>query len=144
MTASRSSEELVRCFVVAIERLERDGEAEPLVRLYAADATAGNVRSEDTYRGHERIHAFWTRYRKSFGAATSRLRTVVCDDGGAALEWETEGHGPGGPFRYRGVTLLTIRDGLIARSCAYFDPAPLGRSLVADPAGRGGEPPAEG
>jgi ketosteroid isomerase-like protein len=131
-----TTEEVVRRFVVALGRLERDGDVEPLVRLYADDGTAGDGSHPETYRGQPGVRMFWTRYHRSFRVVASTVHTVVCDERGAALEWESVGTGSGRPFRYRGVTLLSVRDGRITRSCAYFDPASLVRRPLVDPAPR--------
>ena len=49
---------------------------------------------------------------------------MIAGDGGAALEWESEGALPtGAPIRYRGVSLLEFAGDRVKRFRTYYDSA---------------------
>ncbi len=124
------SEQIANEFIQALWTLEETKDAGPLTALYTDDASVGNVIAPDQYRGPDGAKTFWTEYRGSFDTAKSKFRNVIATDGGAALEWTTEGTSfSGSPFFYSGVTILEIADGKVSRSSAYFDPSALGRQM---------------
>lgn len=117
-------------FIEALQTLENGRDAEPLAALYADDAKIGNVVSSEKFHGPAGARQFWTEYRGTFGTVKSAFRSVIAGDGGAALEWTTEGtSAEGRPLQYAGVTILEIEGDRVTRSAAYFDPAALGRQI---------------
>jgi len=125
-----ANRDLAQRFIDALGRLEQDGDAEPLVQLFADDCTLRNAASHRVFRGREDVRHFWREYRGSFRDVRSRFRSVAPSDGTVALEWSTEGTAPdGNPIRYEGVSILEIDGSRIRRFHAYFDPRRLGRQL---------------
>ena len=124
------SEKVANAFIEALWTLEETKDAGPLTALYAENASIGNVLAPDQYQGPDGAKTFWTEYRGSFETAKSKFRTVIASEGGAALEWTTEGTSfSGSPLSYSGVTILEIDGGKVTRSSAYFDPSALGRQM---------------
>jgi ketosteroid isomerase-like protein len=74
---------------------------------------------------------FWgAKYRDTFGEVRSTFRNVFTTEGGAVLEWTTEGTANDGtPVNYDGVSILEIDGEQITRFRAYFDAGQLGRQL---------------
>lgn len=112
-------------FIDALQRLERDGEVDALVELYAPDAVAGNVLRVDAFSGTDGARTFWTAYRDQFGEIASTFANIVEGDDAAALEWSSTGTINGRDVEYRGVTVLESAGGALRRTCAYFDPTAL-------------------
>ncbi len=124
------SEEVAKKFIGALRTLEDSKDVEPLAALYAEDAAVGNVIAPDRFHGQDGAREFWTEYRGTFETAKSTFRNVIAGDGGAALEWTTEGTSfEGQPFQYAGVTILETEGDRVTRSSAYFDPKALGRQI---------------
>lgn len=124
------SEKIANEFIQALWTLEETKDAGPLTALYADSASIGNIIAPDQYHGPDGAKTFWTEYRGSFETAKSKFRNVIASDGGAALEWTTEGTSfNGSPLSYSGVTILEIEGGKVTRSSAYFDPSGLGRQM---------------
>ncbi len=124
------SDKVAKAFIEALWTLEETKDAGPLTALYAENASVGNVIAPDQYRGPDGARKFWTEYRGSFDTAKSQFRNVIASDGGAALEWTTEGTSfSGSPLSYSGVTILEIEGEKVTRSSAYFDPSALGRQM---------------
>ena len=124
------SDKIAKEFIDALWTLEETKDAGPLTALYAAGASVGNVLAPDQYQGPDGARKFWTEYRGSFDTAKSKFRNVIASDGGAALEWTTEGVSfNGSPLSYSGVTILEIEGEKVTRSTAYFDPSALGRQM---------------
>ena len=117
-------------FIEALQTLENGRDAGPLAALYTEDAKIGNIIAPEKFHGQEGARQFWAEYRGTFSAVQSAFRSVIAGEGGAALEWMTQGtSAEGRPFHYAGVTLLEIEGGRVTRSTAYFDPAALGRQV---------------
>ena len=124
------SDKIAKEFIDALWALEETKDAGPLTALYAENASVGNVVAPDQYQGPDGARKFWTEYRGSFDTAKSQFRNVIASDGGAALEWTTEGTSfNGSPLSYSGVTILEIEGEKVTRSSAYFDPSALGRQM---------------
>ncbi len=124
------SEEVAKKFIEALRTLEDGRDVGPLAALYADDAAVGNLIAPDRFHGKDGAREFWAEYRGTFETAKSSFRNVIAGDGGAALEWTTEGKGfEGEPFSYDGVTVLEIEGDRVRRSSAYFDPKNLGRQI---------------
>lgn len=112
-------------FVAALARLERDGDVQPLVDLYADESVSGNVLRVDAFSGPAGANEFWTSYREQFGTIESTFDNVIENDGAIALEWSSTGTMQGRDVAYRGVTIVEVAGDRIVRSCAYFDPTAL-------------------
>ncbi len=117
-------------FIQALRTLEETGSPDALCALYADNAAVGNLLAPDKFAGPEGARQFWTEYRGTFRAVRSEFRAVIASDQAAALEWTTVGTAyDGASLRYEGVTILEATDGKLSRSCAYFNPAQLGRQM---------------
>jgi ketosteroid isomerase-like protein len=112
-------------FIDALQQLERDGDVEALVALYAADGVAGNVLRVDAFSGVDGAREFWSAYRSQFGEIASTFANVIEADDAVALEWSSTGTINGRTVEYRGVTVVESAGGEIRRTCAYFDPSAL-------------------
>lgn len=117
-------------FLDALAVLEREGEVEGLVALFADGAEIGNVVSPRRFSGPEGARDFWTTYRATFGEMRSTFRNVFEAESRAALEWTTTGASPDGkPIEYAGVSILEMDGDRITRFWAYFNPTLLGHQL---------------
>lgn len=118
-------------FMRALQAFEADGRPEPLVELFADDAELSNLTHAE--RGRDGARKFWEDYRSAFGSVRSEFTAVTVGDGGAALEWASDGTLPtGAPIRYRGVSVLEVDGDRVRRFRTYYDSA----AFVAAPAGR--------
>jgi ketosteroid isomerase-like protein len=125
-----SERDVAQRFVDALGRLERDGDVEGLVEVFAEGCSLGNTASHREFRGRDEVRLFWREYRGSFGEVRSHFRNVIAADGRVALEWSTEGTAPdGSSIRYGGVSILETDGDRIRRFHAYFDPRRLGSQL---------------
>ncbi len=124
------SAQTAQTFIDALHALENSKDAEPMAALYTPDSTVGNVHAPDSFHGPDGAREFWSKYRGTFRNLHSEFRNVIATDTRAALEWTTQGEAfDGKPFEYSGVTILETEGGQVTRSCAYFDPAALGRQI---------------
>lgn len=118
-------------FIDALRVLEDDGDPEPLVELFAADAECGTIATPRRFRGRDGAREFWTQDRALFGEVSSEFRAILHGPDGLALEWVRCGQSPsGGYVEYEGLSLLELADGEIRRFRAFYDPSRLGE-LVA-------------
>jgi hypothetical protein len=122
------------CFIEALERLERDRDAEPLAALHAEAAKVGNTVSSETFSGPDGARRFWEEYRATFETIESEFRAVIDSDDATALEWRSTGTGAeGADFAYEGVSVIEWEGNRIKRFAAYFDPLKLGSRPVRTP-----------
>lgn len=119
-------------FQDALARLEADGDAGPLVDLFAEDGECDNLTHASPERGRDGAHRFWTQDRSQFETVRSDFRNVIDHGDRIVLEWTREGTArDGAAVRYDGVSLIELRDGAISRFCAYFDPREIGHHIPA-------------
>ena len=117
---------VVQRFIEALSKLEREGELEDLLALFAPDCELENSLSSAPAVGIEGARRFFQQYRQSFGEVCSTYRAIIAGEGQAALEWTSVGRSrEGEPFSYRGVTVLDFAGARISRLAAYFDPSEL-------------------
>ena len=124
------SKEVADNFVAALRKLEEEEDVELLVEIHTDDCEVGNVSVPGTFRGHEGLREFWTSYRSTFGEMKSEFRNVFAAEGGAALEWTTEGTSNGERVSYDGVSILEFEGDKVRRFMAYFDTRDLARQVV--------------
>jgi ketosteroid isomerase-like protein len=109
-------------FMAALQGFEADGRVERLADLFADDAELSNLAHAE--RGRDGARRFWQQYRAAFGEILSAFRAVIVGEGGAALEWESDGTlSSGAPIRYRGVSLLEVDGDRVRRFRTYYDSA---------------------
>ena len=132
--------ELTENFVNALGELEKGGDVEVMMPLFAENCEIGNTASKDTLKGTEGVREFWTNYRGTFAELESAFRRRIVSDGTSALEWETTGRSADGEgIRYKGVSVFEHDGEKITRFFAYFDPADLGKQITGDKDGKGSE-----
>lgn len=124
------SKEVADNFVAALRKLEEEEDVELLVEIHTDDCEVGNVSVPGTFRGHEGLREFWTSYRSTFGEMKSEFRNVFAAEGGAALEWTTEGTSSGERVSYDGVSILEFEGDKVRRFMAYFDTRGLTHQVV--------------
>lgn len=111
-------------FMKALQAFEADGNVEPLAGLFHDDAECANLVHAE--RGRDGVRKFWTAYRQAFQNIRSAFTATLFADGGAALEWASEGAlADGAPITYRGVSVLEIDGDWVWRFRTYYDTAPF-------------------
>jgi steroid delta-isomerase-like uncharacterized protein len=98
---------------------------------YAPDAEREVVPVKQIDRGREEIRSRLRDVADAFADGTARVPTVFAVDDQAAAEWIIEAHytgelpgypaGSGQPITLRGVSLMSLADGAIARERLYVD-----------------------
>ena len=78
----------------ALQSFEADGNADQLVALFHDDAECVNLVHAE--RGRGGVRKFWEEYRRAFGEVRSEFTATLFGDGGASLEWTSEGTLPTG------------------------------------------------
>lgn len=126
------SEQVARKFVEALERLEAEGDVEPLVSVFSEGCTIGNVVSPEKFTGREGARRFWgEKYRDTFGEIRSTFLNIFATEDRAALEWVSEGTSVSGtPVRYEGVSILETEGDTVRTFRAYFDAGALARQIA--------------
>jgi ketosteroid isomerase-like protein len=129
-------------FVDALLKLEKSGDLESLVSLFAEDAQVSNVASRRVFSGLDGARQFWTEYKTMLARVQSTFRNMIESGDRVALEWETQGTAHNGAaVNYEGVSIIEWDGDRIRRFYAYFDPGLLGREVAQGTAQRS-EPPA--
>jgi len=120
------SEQVARQFIEKLRHLESTGDAEPLLKLFAPDCSLSNLIHSLDFKALEGAKRFWSEYCHAFREVHSDFTRVQMAGSLATLEWESNGLlRSGAPFRYRGVSILEIKDGRICRFKSYYDSAAL-------------------
>ncbi len=116
--------EIAERFMRTLREAETSGDVGPLVDLFAEDAELSNLAHDGPHRGRDGARRFWSDYLEAFQEVRSTFHHVLDTDRGAAMEWVSEGTRPGGePLRYRGISVIEVRDGLVHRFRTYYDSA---------------------
>lgn len=111
-------------FMAALQAFEADGNADQLAALFHDDAECTNLVHAE--RGRDGVRKFWAAYRQAFQNIRSTFSATLFADGGAALEWSSEGAlADGAPIAYRGVSVLEIDGDRVRRFRTYYDTAPF-------------------
>ena len=110
-----------------VERL-RDAQnahdAEQMAALFADDYDSSQpVHPGRAFSGRAQVRANWTSVFEGVPDFESRLVSSSIEGDNEWGEWDWRGHhADGSPFLMRGVTILIIRDGLIAAARLYVEP----------------------
>lgn len=124
-------EQVAERFLAALAQVERAGEIEPMVALFAEECEVGNVTMHENEHGVAGARKFWESYHATLGEAESTFRNHIYGDHRVALEWETAGQNQHNkPIRYEGVSILETDGDKITRFYAYFDPHKLGQQIA--------------
>ena len=111
-------------FVTALSELHKNREVEPLVELFADDATLNKAGIPHGQNGKDGARTFWEQYRDVFDEIDAMFDHTVTEDNLAYLEWTSQGTlRDGTNFRYDGVSVLESKDEEIAAFRTYYDTA---------------------
>lgn len=116
--------DLTKQFMTALGELHRNREVEPLVELFADDATLNKAGVPHGERGRDGARTFWQQYRGVFDEIGADFRHAVTEDDVAYLEWTSRGTlRDGTEFSYDGVSVLESSGDAIAAFRTYYDTA---------------------
>lgn len=116
--------QLTTQFTDALSELHASRDVEPLVELFAEDATLEKLDDEHTQRGPDGARKFWQEYRAVFEDIEATFTHTIEGGDSVALEWTSTGNlSNGRPFAYRGISVLDFADGRIAGFRTYYDSA---------------------
>jgi ketosteroid isomerase-like protein len=117
-------DDLTQKFVDALGELHRGDDVEPLVALFADDATLDKAGMPHGQSGKDGARTFWEQYRRVFGEIDSTFHNVVTGDGIAFLEWTSTGTlTNGSAFSYDGVSVLESGGDEIEAFRTFYDTA---------------------
>lgn len=109
-------------FIAALQALEEEGDVEPIVACFAADAALSDL--SRTEHGREGARRFWASYRQQFDSVHSTVSRVIETDNHSVLLWRARGAlRQGRRIEYRGVSVLTLRGDEVARFETFYDSA---------------------
>jgi hypothetical protein len=107
-------------------------DAERLASMFAADyRSAQPAHPHRVFTGSSQVLANWTSMFEGIPDFVGRV-VASCVDGEVEwgeLDWSGT-HADGSPFAMRGVTILTIRDDLIAEGRLYMEPVELDGAAI--------------
>ena len=114
-------------FIAALRAIEESGDLAPMLALYDSASETTGPGDESPHVGREGGRHFWHMYRESFVDIHSTFTNIVdAGDGTVMLEWTSAGTAHGGAdVRYKGVSVVEMRDGRIRRFRTYFNPRDL-------------------
>ena len=103
-------------------------DAARMAGLFAEDyESAQPVHPSRAFGGRAQVLANWSSVFEGVPDFTSELVASLMDGETEWGEWDWRGrHVDGSPFAMRGVTILVVRDGLIAEGRLYMEPVELG------------------
>ena len=103
-------------------------DAARMASLFAEDyESAQPVHPSRAFGGRAQVLANWSSVFEGVPDFTSELVASSMDGETEWGEWDWRGrHVDGSPFAMRGVTILVVRDGLIAEGRLYMEPVELG------------------
>ena len=120
----RHMHDLTKQFITALGELHQNRNAEPLVDLFADDATLDKAGVTHGQRGKDGARTFWQQYRDVFDTIGADFSNTVSDDDIAFLEWTSAGTlRDGTDFRYDGVSVLQSDGDAIAAFRTFYDTA---------------------
>jgi ketosteroid isomerase-like protein len=116
--------DMTQRFISALSELHSSRNVDPLVQLFADDATLGKVGMPHQEHGKDGARNFWRQYREVFDAIEASYRLIAQGDDAAFLEWTSTGTlADGSDFRYEGVSVLEARGDAIGAFRTYYDTA---------------------
>ena len=111
-------------FKRTLQAIEQSGDPTALVALFAEEATVDAPARESKMKGPGQIKTFWTEYLAAFQKIRSTFHTEHAAGDTAVLEWTSAGTLPTGkPIQYRGVSIVTFKNDLVATFATYYDSA---------------------
>jgi ketosteroid isomerase-like protein len=114
--------EIADNFIRALESLERDGDVESLMEIFAESCQIETPVIPRPVEGRAAARAFWAAYRMAFRYVHSTFRNIVVGDATIVLEWTALCvNRSGREFQYDGISILDISGPHITRFRSYFD-----------------------
>jgi ketosteroid isomerase-like protein len=111
-------------FASALHELHQNRKVEPLVDLFADDATLDKAGMPHGKSGKDGARTFWQEYRDVFDRIDATFTHTAAGDDLAYLEWTSEGTLRNGTdFRYDGVSVLQSQNEEIGAFRTYYDTA---------------------
>lgn len=111
-------------FMNALQETDRERTIEPVLKLFAHDAVLERTTQRGRYEGEEGARRFWQEYLESTRELSTTFENVLRDGDTIVLEWLSEGRRPDGEsLRYRGVSVLEVRDDSVHGFRTYYDSA---------------------
>lgn len=111
-------------FMQTLQQIEKTGDVEPLVALFAKDAELINLSMPEPLVGQDGAHRFWDKYLSVFNRIHSEFTNVIESDGASVLEWISTGSlSTSENVTYQGVSVLEFKDGKVCRFRTYYDSA---------------------
>ena len=103
-------------------------EAAAMAALFAEDYRSDQpLHPGRAFTGRAQVLANWTSVFEGVPDFVAELVATAVDGDTEWGEWSWHGRHPDGtPFAMRGVTLMVVRDGLIAEGRLYLEPVDLG------------------
>ena len=102
-----------------------------LASLFAEDyLSAQPAHPSRAFSGRAQVLENWTSVFKGVPDFVAELVASSVEGGTEWGEWDWHGRHPdGSPFAMRGVTILVVRDGLIAEGRLYIEPVQVGGDI---------------
>ena len=103
------------------------GSSEGAAAVYTEDGVYEDIPFGKTVVGRAAIAEYWQAYFEEAQGGALTVESAVAIPGGFVVEWRDEfTHAPtGAPVSYRGVSILEVADGQVARETAYYDQATI-------------------
>lgn len=118
------TEAVAQDFIARLGDAESRRDPAALLPVFADGAELSNLAKPDPVRGADAARQFWADYLAAFGTVRSEFTHVTTGGPTAVLEWVSDGTLPTGrPIRYRGVSVLEVAGGRVARFRTYYDTA---------------------
>jgi ketosteroid isomerase-like protein len=118
-----------------LERLQEamnSHDAQGMTSLFADDYRSAQPRHPTrAFDGRAQVLANWTSVFEGVPDFTSELVASAADGEAEWGEWHWRGHHrDGSEFRMRGVTILVVREGLVAEGRLYMEPVEVGGAEI--------------
>lgn len=125
------TEEVAYRFIEALAAVERKGELDDMVQIFAEGCQIGTPVNAVKLHGQEGAREFWRIYRSAFRDVHSSLRNIIVAESCFALEWtvralDTEGK----TLSWEGVSVADVCAGQITRFRSYFDTKHVGDQIA--------------
>jgi steroid delta-isomerase-like uncharacterized protein len=103
------------------------GSAEGAAAVYTEDGVYEDIPFGETVQGRAAIAEYWQAYFEEAQEGALTIESAVAIPGGFVVQWRDEfTHAPtGAPVSYRGISILEVADGQVARETAYYDQATI-------------------
>lgn len=114
---------LTETFMQALQQTEQSRDPQPLVALFAEDATLHNLTTR-MWEGERGARGFWQAYLDSFQTIRSEFNHHLDSGGTGVMEWEATGQlKDGSDIAYRGVSIIEHEGGKVHAFRTYYDSA---------------------